>query len=100
MKTIITPQLLGFLIDHGYTYCYSHTEIIEADHSRVITLTPLKRKPDLEQTHQEPAGHNKIASQPVQMRCNMDHTTVFLNLDFQLDQRTYLMISAYGVAIN
>lgn len=100
MKTIITPQLLGFLIDQGYTYCYSHTEIVEADHTRVITLTPLKKKSDLKEKLDENSKLNKIRKNPVQMRCNIDHTTVYLNLDLKLDQRTYLMISAYGVTIN
>lgn len=99
MKSIISPQLLGFLIDQGYTYCYSHTEIVEADHTQVITLTPVKGKPGRRNTA-EGRRLRQRAKTKVQMPCHMDHTKLYLNLDIQLDQRTCLMMSAYGVSIN
>ena len=97
MKTILTPQLLGFLIEQGYTHCFSHTEYNENDHTCTITLTPVKTKPELELMAEDFDTFYKITKEPMQMTCGIDDTKVYLNLDLKMDKRTFLMMRAYGV---
>ena len=97
MKTILTPQLLGFLIEQGYTHCFSHTEYNEADQTCIITLTPVKAKPNLELMAEDYDTFYKITREPLQMTHGIDSTKVYLNLDLKLDRRTFLIMRAYGV---
>ena len=97
MKTILTPQLLGFLIEQGYTHCFSHTELNEAENTCIITLTPVKAKPELELMAEDFDTFYRITREPMQMTCGIDNTKVYLNLDLKSDKRTYLMMRAYGV---
>lgn len=97
MKTILTPQLLGFLIEQGYTHCFSHTEYNEADQTCIITLTPVKAKPELQLMPEDFDTFYKITREPLQMTFGIDDTKVYLNLDLKMDKRTFLMMRAYGV---
>jgi hypothetical protein len=87
MKTILTPHLLGFLIERGYTYCLAKTQnTSKADASVNITLTPVKVKPGLNNL---PLGYDtyfKITREPMQMACGIDDTEVYLNLDLKQDR--------------
>lgn len=84
MKTVLTPHLLGFLIERGYTYCLASTKAIsKADASVCITLTPVKVKPQLESM---PSGYDtyfKITREPMQMACGIDDTEVYISLDLK-----------------
>jgi len=84
MKTILTPHLLGFLIERGYTYCLAKTQVVsKTDASVNITLTPVKVKPELESM---PAGYDtyfKITREPMQMACGIDDTEVYISLDLK-----------------
>ena len=89
MKTILTPHLLGFLIERGYTYCMAQTQnITKADAYVAITLTPVKIKPELESL---PNGYDtffKITREPMQMACGIDDTEVYISLDLKKDKRS------------
>ncbi|HUH32464.1 MAG TPA: hypothetical protein VLZ28_00845 [Daejeonella sp.] len=84
MKTVLTPHLLGFLIERGYTYCLAKTQTtFKATASVNITLTPVKVKPKLESL---PAGYDtyfKITREPMQMACGIDDTEVYITLDLK-----------------
>ena len=84
MKTVLTPHLLGFLIERGYTYCLAKTQTTsKASASVNITLTPVKVKPHLESL---PAGYDtyfKITREPMQMACGIDDTEVYISLDLK-----------------
>ena len=84
MKTVLTPHLLGFLIERGYTYCLAKTKTIsKAEASVSITLTPVKVKPQLESM---PSGYDtyfKITREPMQMACGIDDTEVYISLDLK-----------------
>lgn len=84
MKTVLTPHLLGFLIERGYTYCLAKTQnVSKANASVNITLTPIKIKPQLENL---PAGYDtyfKITREPMQMACGIDDTEVYISLDLK-----------------
>jgi hypothetical protein len=82
MKTVLTPHLLGFLIERGYTYCLAKTNTIsKAEASVNITLTPVKVKPELDSM---PPGYDtyfKITREPMQMACGIDDTEIYISLD-------------------
>ena len=84
MKTVLTPHLLGFLIERGYTYCLAKTQnVSKANASVNITLTPIKIKPQLESL---PSGYDtyfKITREPMQMACGIDDTEVYISLDLR-----------------
>jgi hypothetical protein len=84
MKTVLTPHLLGFLIERGYTYCLAKTQAIsKAEASVTITLTPVKVKPQLEAM---PPGYDtyfKITREPMQMACGIDDTEIYISLDLK-----------------
>lgn len=80
MKTYLTPQLLGFLIERGFTYCLSKT-IITGGTACEIILTPLKAEPGPEDFS---AGYDscyKITREPFQMAAGLYETEVYINLD-------------------
>ena len=84
MKTILTPHLLGFLIERGYTHCLAKTQVVSKSDATVsITLTPVKVKPQLESM---PSGYDtyfKITREPMQMACGIDDTEVYISLDLK-----------------
>lgn len=91
MKTVLTPHLLGFLIERGYTYCLAKTQTTsKADATVNITLTPVKIKPGLDNL---PVGYDtyfKITREPMQMACGIDDTEVYLSLDLKQEKtRTF-----------
>jgi len=90
MKTILTPHLLGFLIERGYTYCLAKTQVVsKTDASVNITLTPVKVKPELESM---PTGYDtyfKITREPMQMACGIDDTEVYISLDLKQSKSRY-----------
>lgn len=87
MKTILTPQLLGFLIEKGFTYCLSKTQVnVEADSLEVV-LTPVKVKPLLGNM---PSGYDtcfKITREPMKMAYGNSQAEVYMNLDFKKDKK-------------
>jgi hypothetical protein len=97
MKTILTPQLLEFLIEQGYTHCFSHSEYDKVNQTRIVTLTPVKAKPDLELMAEDFDTFYKITGEPLQMTLGLEGTKIYLNLDLKMDKRTFLMLRAYGV---
>ena len=84
MITVLTPHLLGFLIERGYTYCLAKTQnISRVDASVKITLTPIKIKPQLDSM---PPGYDtyyKLTREPMQMACGIDDTEVYISLDLK-----------------
>jgi hypothetical protein len=97
MKTVLTPHLLGFLIERGYTYCLAQTQTISKAGAYVgITLTPVKVKPELEGM---PFGYDtyfRITREPMQMACGIDDTEVYIKLDFKGDKKSLLQQRSAG----
>ena len=80
MKTFLTPQLLGFLIERGFTHCVAKTLINSVNNSCEIILTPLKEEP-------EPGNYMPgyetcymITREPLQMAGGMDQTEIYISL--------------------
>ncbi|HYK77963.1 MAG TPA: hypothetical protein VEV16_13385 [Daejeonella sp.] len=84
MKTPLTPHLLGFLIERGYTYCLAKTRSTsKLSASVIITLTPVKEKPMLETL---PLGYDtyfRITREPMQMACGIDDTEIYISIDLK-----------------
>ena len=84
MKTVLTPHLLGFLIERGYTYCLAKTKTIsKAEASVNITLTPVKVKPEIESMPPGYDNYFKITREPMQMACGIDDTEIYISLDLK-----------------
>ena len=87
MKTILTPHLLGFLIERGYTYCLAKTRSISKMNASVrITLTPVKFKPVLQDLPMGYDSYYKITREPMQMASGIDDTEVYISLDLKQSQ--------------
>ncbi|MBC7744090.1 MAG: hypothetical protein H7096_03225 [Flavobacterium sp.] len=101
MKTVLTPHLLGFLIERGYTYCLAQTQILsKADAFIGITLTPVKVKPRMENM---PVGYDtyfKITREPMQMACGIDDTEVYINLDIKPAKKSTPIIFSGSIKNN
>ena len=76
MKTFLTPQLLGFLIERGFTYCLSKT-VIKSGITEII-LKPIKAMPASDNL----TGYvcYKITREPVQMAGGVEHHDVYVDL--------------------
>jgi hypothetical protein len=89
MKTILTPYLLGTLIEQGYTYMLAKTEnVIKEGSSISIKLMPVKYKPYLEELPLEYDTYFKITREPMQMACGVDDTEVLL-INYDLNKDLY-----------
>lgn len=95
MKTLLTPHLLGFLIERGFTYCLVQTQIIsKPDACAVITLTPVRIKPELKNLSGKYEKLIRITREPMQMALGMQDTEVYINLDFKKDKKLSLLRSS------
>lgn len=87
MKIPFTPQLLGDLIEKGYTYMLAN---INADQltDMAIVLKPVREKPDLSRL---PAGYEtfyKITREPMQLACNGIDTIIMVDYETVNDSIT------------
>lgn len=79
MKTLLTPQLLGFLIERGYTFCFAKTQNFY-DGRVLITLTPIKGNPSLSELPDENNPCFKITREPMQMAYGIKGTEIYVSL--------------------
>jgi PAS domain S-box-containing protein len=87
MKVPFTPQLLGDLIEKGYTYMLAN---VNADQltDMTIVLKPVREKPDLSRL---PAGYEtfyKITREPMQLACNGIDTIIMVDYETVNDSIT------------
>ena len=82
MKVQLTPPILDYLIEQGYTYCLSRTQSINKGSTDVtITLTPVTGRPRLETL---PSGYDtyfNITQEPKQMAQGVDETEILVDLE-------------------
>ncbi|MEJ6981797.1 PAS domain S-box protein [Pedobacter sp. P351] len=79
MEILLTPQILGTLIDQGYTYALAKSEFFN-DNFETIHLSPLKEKPKLPEL---PEGYNtfyKLTHEPLQMLSSSVNTRLLVDL--------------------
>lgn len=82
MKVQLTPPILDYLIEQGYTYCLSRTQSINKGDTEVtITLKPVTGRPRLETL---PLGYDtyfNITQEPKQMALGVDGTEILVDLE-------------------
>lgn len=81
METLLTPQLLGSLLDQGYTYAMAKIEIFTEDELEVISLTPLKEKPGVEDIPEEFHTFYKLTHEPLQLLNAGPHIRLIVQLN-------------------
>ncbi|RFZ81820.1 PAS domain S-box protein [Mucilaginibacter terrenus] len=80
MKIPFTPQLLGDLIEKGYTHVLVSTST-ESSTGEEIVLKPVRQKPDLDNL---PDGYEifyAITREPMMMVCGIDGTTISIEYE-------------------
>ena len=75
MKIPFTPQLLGDLIEKGYTYVLADTDAVEAPATNIV-LTPVREKPDLQNLPDGFETYYKITREPMQFACGVEGVTI------------------------
>lgn len=91
---ILTPQLLGALIEQGYTHCLSKTICtFEQNTSINIILTPVKKKPKLTELPIQYDTYFQITREPLQMSYGVDDTRIHINLNDIVLKRLLLLYS-------
>jgi PAS domain S-box-containing protein len=81
MKIPFTPQLLGDLIEKGYTYVLASTPATKLDEASTLILKPVREKPKLISL---PDGFNtfyKITREPMQLAYGVDGVVIEVDYD-------------------
>jgi PAS domain S-box-containing protein len=82
----LTPRILGYLIEKGYAFTLAKSSE-EADTSTtVITLVPVREKPELENLPEDFSTYYHITQEPMQMSCGVDNSTSVV-IDLPLDEQ-------------
>jgi PAS domain S-box-containing protein len=80
MKIPFTPQLLGDLIEKGYTYMLSNTNVDQLTDVTIV-LKPVREKPDVGHLPQGYETYYKITREPMQLACN--GTDTIIKVDYE-----------------
>ncbi|MCC8410366.1 PAS domain S-box protein [Mucilaginibacter sp. UR6-1] len=82
MKVALTPQLLGDLIEKGFTYMLA-SEVYEpdADRNAPIVLKPIKTTPILQQLPDGYQTYYRITREPMQMCCGISGTQILVDYE-------------------
>lgn len=79
MRTPLTSQLLGDLIEKGYTYMLVKVMMSQqADETVDITLVPIKQKPELNKLPANFETFYRITREPMQLACGAGNNNVYI----------------------
>ena len=79
MRTPLTSQLLGDLIEKDYHYVLVKIAINQqTDEAVDITLVPVKSKPELNNLPPGVETFYRITREPMQLACGVDNTSIFV----------------------
>ncbi|MBD1367090.1 hypothetical protein IDJ77_24985 [Mucilaginibacter sp. ZT4R22] len=82
MKALLTRSVVSFLVLEGYTYCLSKTSNISKAYASVcITLTPVKRRPDVRKLPEGYDTYFNIMKEPLLLAEGVDDTEVIVNVE-------------------
>lgn len=87
MKTLLTPSLLGFLIERGFTYCLSKTLVKTDGQFSEIILTPIKAKPEPGYLSSAYDACYDITREPITMAAGIDQTKIYISTDLPGDDK-------------
>jgi PAS domain S-box-containing protein len=80
MKIPFTPQLLGDLIEKGYTYLLASTAA-EASTETIVTLKPVRKKPALVNLPEGYETFYKITREPMVMAAGITDTSIMVEYE-------------------
>jgi hypothetical protein len=84
MKLLLTPDLLKFLSNEGYKYCFSKTEELTGKATDCcITLTPIRWRPYIKRLPLKYDTFFSINDEPVQLADGLDDTLVMVSVDIR-----------------
>jgi PAS domain S-box-containing protein len=78
MRVPLTPELLGDLIEKGYTYLLVDINSQLTDEAVTITMVPVKQKPSLSNLPNGYETFYKITREPMQLACGVDNSNIFI----------------------
>jgi PAS domain S-box-containing protein len=88
MKIPFTPQLLGDLIEKGYTYMLANTNAPYQLTDITIVLKPVREKPDLNHLPKGYETFYKITREPMQLACSVTETIIMVDYETISDSIT------------
>lgn len=78
MRIPLTPELLGSLIEKGYTHLLVNINSQLTDDAVNITLMPVRQKPHLNNLPEGYETFYKITREPMQLACGIDSNNIFI----------------------
>ncbi len=78
MRVPLTPELLGGLIEKGYTHMLVNINNQLTDDAVTITMMPVKQKPALNSLPDGYETFYKITREPMQLACGIDNSNIFI----------------------
>jgi PAS domain S-box-containing protein len=78
MRVPLTPELLGNLIEKGYSYLLVNINSQLTDEAVTITMMPVKQKPVLNNLPDGYETFYKITREPMQLACGVDSSNIFI----------------------
>lgn len=87
MKIPFTPQLLGDLIEKGYTYLLANTTA-DPSMETAITLKPVRQEPSLNHLPDGFETYYKITREPMVMAAGISETIIMVDYDTISDEIT------------
>lgn len=86
MEIKLTPQILGTLIDQGYTYAFAKSEFYtDDDKFETIHLCPLKEKPESPELPEGYQTFYKLTHEPLEMLSSAVNTRLLVDLESPLN---------------
>jgi two-component system, OmpR family, phosphate regulon sensor histidine kinase PhoR len=85
VETLLTSQILGTLIDQGYTYALARSELYADDDIETIRLSPLKEKPQLPELPNGYQTFYKLTHEPLQMLSSGENIRLLVDMEPQID---------------
>ncbi len=85
MEILLTPQILGTLIDQGYIYALARSELYAGGDSETVHLSPLKEKPKLSELPNGYQTFYKLTHEPLQMLASGVNTRLLIDVEPQMD---------------
>ncbi|QXV65557.1 PAS domain S-box protein [Mucilaginibacter achroorhodeus] len=84
MKIPLTPQLVGDLIEKGYVYMLaSNEDLAKGEGEGIITLKPVREKPELNALPDGFETYYRITREPIQFACGVE------GISFEVDFHSY-----------
>lgn len=78
MRIPLTPELLGDLIEKGYTHLLVNINSQLTNDAVIIVMMPVKQKPALNNLPEGYETFYRITREPMQLACGVDNSNIFI----------------------